>query len=301
MAQMVSRGGPNPVMAGVVTVADLLSRAAAAPKQRPVPRTSGSVVSVNSLLRREGRAAEADAVATVPQRQVKAVSRPEVRGLARGSAVAVGTLLAAGSVFGTAVVTDAGHVTSKDAFGSGYPGEGRLDAGNNAAAPAQSPLAAPIDNGVTHPALDAGHGAPTSWVPIAFPGSALAGVASGAATQGATQGIAAPLAAPTAPAVTPQAPAKKAAPAPQQQPAPAASSNQDKGLLGGVGDAVNNVGDRAPALAPVTNLLAGGNGDNGGKSNDKGGSDSDRSSSQQSSGGGLVGGLSHAVGSLLGG
>src|SRR5690349_15480716 len=145
VAQMASHAGPGSAMAGVLTVADLLNRCAPARAQRADERDDRTaVISVSSLLRREGRAPEAD-TATTNDRQA-GTGR-----VVRRSVIAAGTLLAVGSVFGAAVITDSAHSTDSEA--GGYPGEGRLDAdsataGLPAITPASTPVGQTLDPGI---------------------------------------------------------------------------------------------------------------------------------------------------------
>ncbi|MFC4948024.1 hypothetical protein [Pseudonocardia sp. GCM10023141] len=306
MAQMVSNGRPRSVPAGVVTVADLLNRNAPAPaRPRPPapPRNPpapprNSAVSVDSLLRREGLDTQPVPAAAPPARSrakesgpVKEKS-PRARGsvveaggrhVVRASAVAVGTLLAAGSVFGTAVVTDTAHSTN-DAAANGtqpgsYPGAGRLDAPAAAVAAPQAPV---VDQATPGP-LDAGIAPPKSWTPVAFPNAA------GGASRAAT---------PAAPAA-PNTPAADA-----QIPAPPTDQASDGGR-----DQQGGAGNADSRYARDSNQ--GGSNQAGGdqvardqNSGDQGGSQDQGSQGPDAgtgSGGGLVGGLVKVVGGLLGG
>lgn len=137
MAQISTRGTTPAVPTGVVTVADLLSRYAPSPVAAPESVTVP--VSVGSLLRREGRAPHAlDRPLEPRASQVRADSddgyeddgepRRGTGMRVRRAAIAAGVLVAAGSVFGAAVVDDASSRAGADAqTQGGYPGQGRLD------------------------------------------------------------------------------------------------------------------------------------------------------------------------------
>ena len=178
--------------AGVVTVADLLSRNAAVTTKLPVvTETATTGVSVGSLLRREGRAPhtvdrpvqprghqqidppKADVVVSAEAAPVPAAKKTAVK---RG-AVAAGAILAVGSVVGAAVLSEVAP-TGTDAQGAtnSYPGQGRL----NASQPEAPVLSGVVDSAAAGDALDAGTAPPTSWTPVAFP-SAVAGVPAGIA------------------------------------------------------------------------------------------------------------------------
>ncbi|MCU1626823.1 MAG: hypothetical protein JWP64_1772, partial [Pseudonocardia sp.] len=189
MATFEHRVGNKLPLTGRVTVAELMRRNPPAqrtsspdaapfiPEQaRPVmdgaalaaihTTASAEVVSVGSLLRREGRV-DVPAPAAVP------TPRGPARTAVRRSAIAAGTLLAAGSVLGAAVLTNASSGSSEaqaSADGS-FPGQ-RLPDG---ADPASAAFASN--------ALDAGTAAPGSWMNVAFP-SALGPVAAGPAAAG---------------------------------------------------------------------------------------------------------------------
>jgi hypothetical protein len=306
VAQIVSRGGPRTASAGVVTVADLLSRNAPVPVRIPVDDTRPGVT-VGSLLRREGRAPHAvdRPVQPRPHQQAdeSAVASPTgKRVLARRGAVAAGTLLVAGSVFGAAALTDASSNGGQDGVTGPYPGQGRLDAaGDLAAGPAARQPTTVIDPTAVSGALDAGTAAPQSWIPVAFPGAggvpggpagaapALAGIpgapgtpgvgpATGdtGGTSGATGGQAA------APGGQGQGASSdgRDAGAPGGRQAQAQDSASDHGLGGTVSNVGKGLGDTAGDLGkqvggPVGNLAEGA--------------------------GDAVGGLSHTAGSTLNG
>jgi hypothetical protein len=191
--------------AGVVTVADLLSRNAAVTTKLPVvTETATTGVSVGSLLRREGRAPhtvdrpvqprghqQIDPPKAAAPAAAAADPAPTAKKTAvKRGAVAAGALLAVGSVVGAAVLSEVAP-TGTEAQGAttdnSYPGQGRLSSSQ----PEAPVLAA---SGVVDPAaagdvLDAGTAPPTSWTPVAFP-SAVAGVPAGIA--GASSDAAAP-------------------------------------------------------------------------------------------------------------
>jgi hypothetical protein len=192
--------------AGVVTVADLLSRNAAVTTKLPVvAETATTGVSVGSLLRREGRAPHTPDRPVQPRgHQQIDPPKPDVPSAAtadsaptakktavKRGAVAAGAILAVGSVVGAAVLsevaptgTEAQGATTTD---NSYPGQGRLSA-NQPEAPVL-PAAGIVDSAAAGDVLDAGTAPPTSWTPVAFP-SAVAGVPAGIA--GATSDAAAP-------------------------------------------------------------------------------------------------------------
>jgi hypothetical protein len=189
--------------AGVVTVADLLSRNAAVTTKLPVvTETATTGVSVGSLLRREGRAPHT-VDRPVQPRAHQQIDPPKADVLSddaaddeapaakktavKRGAVAAGALLAVGSVIGAAALTEVAP-TGTEAQGAtinnSYPGQGRLNA-SQPAAPVL-PAAGVVDSGAAGGTLDAGTAPPTSWVPVAFP-SAVAGVPAGiAGASGAT-------------------------------------------------------------------------------------------------------------------
>lgn len=179
MAQMVSRG-PRAAATGVLTVADLLSRNAPVPARIALDETT-AVVSVGALLRREGRAPHAIDRPVQPRVRPEDDEEPPAGITARRvrrAAVAAGTLLAAGSVFGAAVLTDASS-TRTDAQGAldgSYPGQGLLDQAGQPLAP---PGVVVIDPAAASGALDPG-AASMSWAPVAFP-TAFPGVSGGSA------------------------------------------------------------------------------------------------------------------------
>lgn len=180
MAQMVARGGVCIAPSRAVTVADLLTRNVTVPV-KVAAADPGPEVSVGSLLRREGRAPHAVDRPVQPRahRNVDAGHDAEPgarRALVRRSAIAAGALLAAGSAFGAAVLTDSSGTSTQDRPGGPHPGQGLLDGGGDAV-PGGLPVAL-IDPTAQTGWLDAGVGPPMSWSSVAFPGVAT-GVPSG--------------------------------------------------------------------------------------------------------------------------
>ena len=185
MAQMVARGGAGTARTEYVTVADLLSRNA------PVPVRNNAdddtvVISVDALLRREGRDPHANRRTAAAPRERESADAEERstdrRTAVRRGAIAAGTLLAAGSVVGAAALVDVAPTSTVEAQNGGdntqngsYPGQGLLDGAPEGLLP---PGAAVIDPAAVTDPLDPGTAAPTSWVPVAFP-SAVAGVPTG--------------------------------------------------------------------------------------------------------------------------
>lgn len=174
MTQMVTRAGSSDAPTGVVTVGELLTRYAPDPivEIDTGTGTTTAPVSVGSLLRREGRAPHAPDRPLAPRaRTAVEAGQDEPRGgsgvLVRRSALAAGTLLAAGSVFGATVVTDSSSTEPVDRPQTGYAGEGRLDL------PPNQDLTIPtvVDTAAQTDQLDPGDPAPTSWSDVAFPSS----------------------------------------------------------------------------------------------------------------------------------
>lgn len=183
MAQMVSRGGPDPVTTGVLTVAELLNRNAPAAAKPKTDDASG--VTVGSLLRREGRTQKIErpekpgkeaAGKKAADKKAKETTNPHAaahrRVLVRRGAIAAGALLAASSVVGGVVLTNntaSPTPTSKQdpLADPGYPGEGRLDPSSD---PAPTAPAAVVDTGPAQGnSLDPGIAPPKEWTPVAFP------------------------------------------------------------------------------------------------------------------------------------
>ena len=189
MAQIRFGDGSDAPATEVITVADLLSRNAPAPVREVEPDTGG--ISVGALLRREGRAPHADRPLQLrphqPQPRADAEDGPDRRVLVRRGAIAAGTLLAAGSVLGAALLTDVAPTANQNPAAGGteddgpYAGQGLLDPEAPVAAPQDSVV---IDQAAARDPLDPGAPAPSDWVPVAFPG-ALAGENAGT---GATDG-----------------------------------------------------------------------------------------------------------------
>jgi hypothetical protein len=173
VTQMATRVGTSAAPTGVVTVADLLTRYAPDPLVEAEPATAP--VSVGSLLRREGRAPHAQDRPLAPRSRTASEDvdddgpRRGSGAFVRRSAIAAGTLLAAGSVFGATVVMDSSSTGAADGGqeSGGYAGEGRLDLpqGQDRAIPTVVDTAAQTD------ALDAGDDLPMSWLDVAFPRS----------------------------------------------------------------------------------------------------------------------------------
>jgi hypothetical protein len=283
VAQLLTERGSSTSPAGVITVADLLSRYAPDPVADVEPATTP--VTVDSLLRREGhephtaaRPVDARAArqpATRPTGDAdhahagddagEATAVPAARrgpALRRG-AIAAGILLAAGSVFGaTAVVSTssspAGEVPPP---AGGYPGQGLLDPQQQAPSGA---IPTVVDNTAQSDPLDPGTGAPTAWMPTAFPEGDGGGSDDAPARPG---GSAVP------PAGSPQTP--------QGTPAPSATADPDDGDRDGLDQ---------DGSAPDRPDRGGGNGDQGAPAGP------DR---QDGSGGGLVGGAVEDLGDAL--
>lgn len=161
---------------GAVTVADLLSRyAPAAPPAARVDLEPPTVpVSVDSLLRREGRIPHA--VAPAVGYDVDDVEdAPEARTgrggiLIRRSAIAAGALLAVGALFGAAVVDDVSARSDGTRTQGDLPGQTRLD-GTPVTAGTLPTLVGPA---AQSDALDAGVDGSSSWMTTAFPSDAPA-------------------------------------------------------------------------------------------------------------------------------
>ncbi|WP_345612679.1 hypothetical protein [Pseudonocardia adelaidensis] len=180
----------------MITVADLLSRNAPAPFREAdpdiEPDTEG--ISVGALLRREGRAPRAADRPLQPRPRQQAARDDEGGSdrsvLVRRGAIAAGTLLAAGSVLGAALLTDVTPTANQTPAPGGaeddapYPGQGLLDPEGPVAAPPDSVM---IDQAAARDPLDPGTPAPSDWVPVAFPG-ALAGGGTGTEDTGGTDG-----------------------------------------------------------------------------------------------------------------
>lgn len=142
-----------------------------------VPPLDGTAISVGSLRRREGRAPHSVDRLVRPrahhyQQAAEADAGSRILGVVvRRAAVAAGTLLAAGSVFGTAVLTEpSAGSDAPEALDGASPGPG-VRAGEPAAAgvlPGPWPTASSLDDGVA---------APMSWLPVAFPATLDAGTA----------------------------------------------------------------------------------------------------------------------------
>jgi hypothetical protein len=186
VAQLASSRGPRPATA-VVTVADLLSRNAPGPVEAEGSRSS-TPMSVASLLRREGRAPHAVDPPVKPRAARTAegasVARtPPVTGVTMNrKAIVAGTLLAAGSVFGAALLTDTSTVGDRAPSTGPYAGQGILD--GTVAEQSGAPTVT-ISQAAAAGGLGAGVGAPTSWHAVAFP-SELGGIPNAAAKPATT-------------------------------------------------------------------------------------------------------------------
>jgi hypothetical protein len=175
VAQILYRDGSDAPATEVLTVADLLSRNARVPVKDDEPETGG--ISVGALLRREGRAPRA-ADRPLQPRPHQERADEEVgsgrRALVRRGGIAAGTLVAAGSVFGAALLTDV-TPSANQAPGTGgaadngaYPGQGLLDPEAPVVTPPDSVV---IDQAAATDPLDPGTPAPSDWVTVAFPGA----------------------------------------------------------------------------------------------------------------------------------
>src|SRR5918998_3727844 len=134
VAQILYRDGSDAPATEVLTVADLLSRNAPVPARADAD-TGG--ISVGALLRREGRAPHAVDRPLQPRPHQQAADEEggtDRRIHVRRGAVAAGALLAAGSMFGAAMLTDLVPTTNQASGGGGsddgggpYAGQGLLD------------------------------------------------------------------------------------------------------------------------------------------------------------------------------
>lgn len=253
MVQMVETDSASTAPTGVVTVAELLSRYAPVPVD-PEPVTVP--VSVGSLLRREGRAPHAADRPLQPRDRQEDEPRRGVRVVVRRGAVAAGALLAAGAVFGAAVVDDAsGRSDGTRGAQTGDPGQG----GPEAAATAAGAVPTVVDQAAQSDQLDAGVDAPSSWMSTAFGGDDTTGGTASAATDPTGSPTTAPSPAPGGGPVTGETGPRSDAPsvrddANRDRTVPpgrsddgraagdVAGDGQDSGN-GGLGDAVTGVGD----------------------------------------------------------
>ena len=164
---------------GVITVADLLSRyGPASVDPGPDLEPDTVPVSVQSLLRREGHvpagSSAAPAAGFAEEFEVTEYRDDEPRhrsgALVKRGAIAAGVLLAAGSVFGAAVVTTGSPApASDDRVLDETPARAWLDQ--------QTPAAAPIPDigpSAATGVLDAGDGVDQGWMNAAFPSSTTA-------------------------------------------------------------------------------------------------------------------------------
>src|SRR4051794_1197637 len=227
VAQMVSRGRPDPV----VTVAELMRRCASAPESDdyadPIP--------VAALLRREGRSAEGLPVPTPAVGEVLS-ALPVRHPIMRRGKIAAGALLAAGSVFGLTAL----NVPATPPSSSGvYPDQGLLFP--------TSPSGA---------ALDAGNAAPTSWLPVAFPTAYAQTVVNQAAASAPVANRSA--ATQPAAALNPgQAGGQVAAPAAAPAQARTNTATQYSPVGGLVGQTTKDVGDTVSGLDNTVNAVGG--------------------------------------------
>ena len=170
MAEMATRWR-RPTARPMVTVAELLARAAAVPRGSACTRvvsdhTPG--VSVDALLRREGRATPAKDRPAHPHARRSAIPDGGSPGRTRRAAVAASTLLAAGSVVGVSLSSNS----------TGYAELGNTAQPVNAPPVGQSPPAPAggqnIVPGATAStgALAAGSGPSADWTAVAFPPTA---------------------------------------------------------------------------------------------------------------------------------
>ena len=194
MAEMATRwrrSAPRPM----VTVAELLARAAAGPRGSactPAVSDHGSGVSVEDLLRREGRATQAKDRSAHPHGRRSATPDGGSPGRTRRTAVAASTLLAAGSVVGVALSSNntgyaelgnTAQPVNGPPVGQGPPTPA---GGQNLVPGEQAPvLGAAASTG----ALAAGSGPSADWTAVAFPptaGSSTADPSAGSAEAGAS-------------------------------------------------------------------------------------------------------------------
>ena len=194
MAEMATRwrrSAPRPM----VTVAELLARAAAGPRGSactPAVSDHGSGVSVEDLLRREGRATQAKDRSAHPHGRRSATPDGGSPGRTRRTAVAASTLLAAGSVVGVALSSNntgyaelgnTAQPVNGPPVGEGPPTPA---GGQNLVPGEQAPvLGAAASTG----ALAAGSGPSADWTAVAFPptaGSSTADPSGGSAEAGAS-------------------------------------------------------------------------------------------------------------------
>ena len=177
VAEMATRWR-RPTARPMVTVAELLARAAAVPRGSactPVVSDHTPGVSVDALLRREGRATPAKDRPAHPHARRSAIPDGGSPGRARRAAVAASTLLAAGSVVGVSLSSNS----------TGYAELGNTAQPVNAPPVGQSPPApaggqnivpgeqAPVLGATASTgALAAGSGPSADWTAVAFPPTA---------------------------------------------------------------------------------------------------------------------------------
>jgi hypothetical protein len=230
VAQIASRGEPGPV----VTVAELMRRCA--PAADPTDDEGADPIPVAALLRREGHSAAGLPVVQAPATGDLLSNLPARHPILRRGTIAAGALLAAGSVFGLTAALMA-PVTPPNSSGV-YPDEG---------GPGGDPSSA---------GLDAGHGAPTRWLPVAFP----TGFTADPAHQPAAPGAAArAVSAPTTVARTATNGGAQARPANRTSGGPVERTTNDVGntvgnTVGGAGHTVKDVGNTVSDLGKDTPL-----------------------------------------------
>ena len=177
VAEMATRWR-RPTARPMVTVAELLARAAAVPRGSactPVVSDHTPGVSVDALLRREGRATPAKDRPAHPHARRSAIPDGGSPGRTRRAAVAASTLLAAGSVVGVSLSSNS----------TGYAELGNTAQPVNAPPVGQSPPApaggqnivpgeqAPVLGATASTgALAAGSGPSADWTAVAFPPTA---------------------------------------------------------------------------------------------------------------------------------
>ncbi len=240
MAQSVSEGVSRSVSGGQVTVAELLSRNAPVPEREGSTADTGAhIVTVGSLLRREGFTPHTGQATDGEETGAAAPTGADRGALVRRSAVAAGALLAAGSVFGAAALNDA---TLSFPFGGNQAGEDHHDATSGATG--ATAFGATAGEG----GPDAGVAAPQNWMPIAFPSVLTAAPRAVNAARNATG------------TGTPTAPAAGTGTTGGSTAAPTSGGGVGgvlTGLTKDLGDTVKNATSESPALSPVGDLLGG--------------------------------------------
>jgi len=227
----------------VVTVAELMRRCAQ--PADPTDDEGADPIPVAALLRREGHSATGLPVVQAPAAGDLLSTLPARHPILRRGTIAAGALLAAGSVFGLTAAMIA-PVTPPSSSGV-YPDQGELGGDPSSAG------------------LDAGHGPPARWLPVAFP----TGFTPAAAHQppAAPARVAAAPATPARTAPTAAARARPASPAPHSQTSGTTENGNSGGLVerathdvgntvgntvGGVGHTVEDVGGTVSDLGKDT-------------------------------------------------